>query len=107
MYTKTELTENSNFHIVFCKWKTATFYLFAANGNRKRKFVCLGQQTINVINDQINQINEGGRGPSLLNIKPVHTCEDEGMEGFCIWFGSLFEIMVQDPDLGSPPPLPH
>jgi hypothetical protein len=41
---KTELTENGNFLLFSVN---ENFRLFTANGNGKRKFVFLGQQTIN------------------------------------------------------------
>jgi hypothetical protein len=40
---QTELTENGNF------METASFRLFAANGNGKRKFVFLGRESMNGI----------------------------------------------------------
>ncbi len=40
-WRKTELAENGNIRFVCCKWKIkmANLHLFAANGNRKLKFV--------------------------------------------------------------------
>jgi hypothetical protein len=46
---KTELTGNDNFLLFAAngKTETANFRLFATKGNGKRKFVFIGQQTIN------------------------------------------------------------
>jgi hypothetical protein len=50
---KAELKKNGKVGFVCCIQKTemANFCLFAANGNEKWKFVFLGRQTINIIND--------------------------------------------------------
>jgi hypothetical protein len=46
---KTELTENSNFHLFVAKKKpeSANLRLFAAHGSGKQKFVFLSRQTVN------------------------------------------------------------
>jgi hypothetical protein len=50
---KAELKKNGKVAFVCCKQKTemANFCLFAANGNGKWKFVFLGRQTTNIIDD--------------------------------------------------------
>jgi hypothetical protein len=39
-------------------------------------------------------------------LKPVQRFHNERMAGFHVWFGKVFEKMVQDPDLGVVPRLP-
>jgi hypothetical protein len=42
----------------------------------------------------------------VCSLKPVQRFDDERMAGFNVWFGQVFEKMVQGPDLGVVPRLP-
>jgi hypothetical protein len=46
-------------------------------------------------------------GPNCLEYQAILRKRIEGVGGFNIWFGSLFERIVQGPNLGVPCPPPH
>jgi hypothetical protein len=54
---------------------------------------------------------DGTEYQSRQNIKSVHTYEDKGLGGCHVWFGNIFDMMIQGP-IPLPaaflrPPPPH